>query len=69
MNPKRTWKDIKEIRVFADKLKSGWVVEISYKDSKNATFSIDYGSKNENMLVLLNKCISRQMDSSKSWLI
>lgn len=67
-NPKRTWKDIKQVRIYADKLESGWVGEIEYKDyiGKSVTFSVDYGNRSEDMLALTIEAIRRQMDSSKS---
>lgn len=63
-HPKRTWRDIKEIRLDANALKSGWVVEIIYKDSigKSAIFSIDYGYETEDMLALALHSIRLQMN-------
>lgn len=61
-NPKRTQKDIKQIRVFTEiQGVHGWVVEMQYKDGKSASFAIDYGKKGFDMLAEVSRCIKLQL--------
>lgn len=61
----RTQNDIKQIRILTTSLKSGWVVEMEYKDAKSASFSIDNGKPGFDMLAEAFRSIKLQMESKQ----
>lgn len=59
----RTHKDLRQITIYTDYPgRADWVVDIRYKDNKQASFGVDYSAKDD-MVAVVFDAIKRQMAS------